>query len=338
MHLPDRLVFLSLLEPALLLLWTLASLVYVLKFVFPSLRRWINYGKLQHIPKPKGHSSRQRQDTPASSLFWPVEFRRGWILFYGATAFVIHPLFSWLSYRAFPMRSNGLNWLFQIQLLRRLFECLFVHIYTPGRKMSLVQIAGGLGFYTLASASVCLSNVRIGDARFLLVAVPIFLVASGLQMRAHWTLRNLRIGSQSKTENPDYPASSSSSSYSNDSKMAKKTHRRGIYAVPEAFPFNYILCPHYSAEIALYCLFAWLHPSPSLFGCCCFVAINLHSAARETKAWYLANVASWMYLHPAAATTTPATAAAGSRDGGEEELKTLLQRLQRRRMLWPAVY
>lgn len=113
----------------------------------------------------------------------------------------------------------------------------------------------------LLSYEPTLEDVRITNAPTLrtFLCVPVFLIASGLQHDCHHYLFSLK-----------------------------------KYTVPTHPLFSRIVCPHYTAECAIYLSLAVLAApegetvNKTLASCFCFVAVNLGITAATSKQWYRA--------------------------------------------------
>ncbi|KAF4991885.1 hypothetical protein FGRMN_7533 [Fusarium graminum] len=64
------------------------------------------------------------------------------------------------------------------------------------------------------------------------------------------------------------------------------------YTLPSEGWFEYLICPHYTAECLLYLAIAWIAAPPgqllnrSVLSAVAFVVVNLGATAKGTKAWY----------------------------------------------------
>ncbi|KAL9084439.1 MAG: hypothetical protein Q9165_008077 [Trypethelium subeluteriae] len=141
----------------------------------------------------------------------------------------------------------------------------------------------GIAYYTGVSIAVWiegspallnLQTPQLTDLRFTaptfrtFVSVPFFLLASGAQNDAHRYLASLR---------PASPPSGSA---------------KPVYKIPEHPLFHTVVCPHYTAECAIYLALTvmaapkgyWINWT--LASVLFFVVVNLGITADGTKRWY----------------------------------------------------
>ena len=127
------------------------------------------------------------------------------------------------------------------QVLRRLYECLFVSIYSNSR-MNLIHYMFGLSFYFGIGLSILSEapGIKLGsDVHFMstnnvvtwshLLGTYLFILASMIQFRSHKILANMR----------------------SDGNVSKYS------IVPNEFLFKYVSSPHYLAEMLIYISF-WI--------------------------------------------------------------------------------
>lgn len=215
----------------------------------------------------------------------------------GSHFFSLHKIRSTPLKRRFRVwRSVFLLFLMEFQVLRRLYETIYVFNYSPSARMHILGYLTGLFFYTAAPLSLCCTFApevfefavnqmvefivkgknRMPDIEFDLwdfvnlllklgwfqwVGVAIFVLGWIHQCRCHAILGSLRDHSEQVDE----------------------------YVIPHGDWFEIVSSPHYLAEIVIYAglviasggtdLTVWL-----LFG---FVVANLVFAAKETHKWYL---------------------------------------------------
>ena len=196
--------------------------------------------------------------------------------------------------------------LFQVHLFRRLYESVFVSVYSSEARMHVAAYALGLAYYACASQSwasaasppppttmsrgakdMTLDQTfefegaipQLACVALAVVGTALFIVGNVNQYRCHVILANLRRGKRSR----DAPTVRS-------------------YAIPRGGWFERFSCAHYTAEIVLYIgLLAIVVPSrvharldadafarvraPILLVCA--VIANLAVAARAHHAWYI---------------------------------------------------
>jgi 3-oxo-5-alpha-steroid 4-dehydrogenase len=180
----------------------------------------------------------------------------GWIVMYiaavmcAASAIAVAALQSG-SLLAVPL----VLYLFLIQVTRRLYETLRVHRRSVGPLNPLVWI-GGISFYIMAGMSFILESTVASPSRLrFLTAAMAFLAASAVQTHAHFALASVQ------------PI-------------------RGKYGVPRGGLFEYVCCPHYTAEIVIYASLLALCPGRLVLLCFLLVVGNLSVSALQTQEWY----------------------------------------------------
>lgn len=142
-----------------------------------------------------------------------------------------------------------LHVLFLVHMCRRLYECLYVHRFSTNATMSLFHYLIGILHYPLVGLTI-ITDEKYGLASPSVfsscLALILFVNASYIQHAVHVTLAKNR-----RTEKGEYP-------------------------IPNGYwPFDYLSCPNYIAEIAIYVAF-WFISQRSL--CALFLII-----------WVLAN-------------------------------------------------
>eukprot|EP00762_Andalucia_godoyi_P007212 ANDGO_08017.mRNA.1 Polyprenol reductase 2 len=267
--------------------WIACIIVFLLQFHVPAIRRIVNYG---------------RRSVERGSGGWGIRYRVAWISFY-AIGIVLTIVFHMVVPKLSTRRIHIV--LFQIQLLRRLYECLFVHQYSHA-KMPILSVMAGIAFYSLAALSVHVSapvsftsqefwhalaqphcilsqhafndcfpdlismNVSksTGGSLDEMLAMTMFVLCSAVQHFVHVHLSNLR------------------PRLSPDSRKAGKAIQR--YKVPTSVFFRYTASPHYLCEIGIYLALAMLAGRTSgMWPCFFFVVSNLAVGAHQSRKWYV---------------------------------------------------
>ena len=181
--------------------------------------------------------------------------------------------------------------LFQLHIIRRLYESAFVAVYGAEATMHVGAYVLGLAYYAVASqtwASVAETSAhddaRLAMSKSLRLAVAfagawLFAYGSINQYRCHAILANLRRAKRSR----DAPSSRS-------------------YFIPRGGWFERFSCAHYTAEVVLYCgllliIIPQLAYASDVFGTfararepaalVAAVVANLSVAASRAHAWYL---------------------------------------------------
>jgi hypothetical protein len=140
--------------------------------------------------------------------------------------------------------------LLSLHLLRRTYECLFVHQFSANSKMHLAGYLLGVGHY-LALPLVFLDATESESRSWWTSAGALFnLWAQYQQYRHHSLLADLR----------RFPSSSSSTTTSTNNNNNNKKESRNTTAYhlppPTSGWFRWITCPHYLAEILIYLSFS----------------------------------------------------------------------------------
>ena len=171
-----------------------------------------------------------------------------------------------------------------VHLLRRIYECCRVHVWRPDSRMHVAGYALGLMHYTLVSLTVYCSshyhdhnqynNNSIATTVSFVAGVMICLYGQVQQHRHHVLLANLRRQHNNDTNN-----------------------NNNSYTVPSGAWFDWVVCPHYLAEIVVYLGFAtvlgWTGPASTMV---LWVGTNLTVSAWHTYDWYARNNYTQRYL------------------------------------------
>ncbi|KAA8495688.1 DNA methyltransferase 1-associated protein 1 [Porphyridium purpureum] len=251
----DHVVFLARL--CLYAYWAAANGVYVVRLLTrsPHLARLLSYGKLQ--------DTRTRRDAAASHWLSParplIDKRVAWLSFY-VCALLLNSIqiVMWATAPSLILVSESVqHWtqwvpaiMFQLQLVRRCLECLFVHRMSRDR-VSAVHFLGGLKkqsfmFIRLACKLTC--------------GILTFWAGSWLQNACHRELARMR-------------------------RHQERESKEKVYYAPQSALFRYVRTPHYLAEMLVY---ASLLLTSNGSGTCSllafsFVVLNLSCTAVETE-------------------------------------------------------
>ncbi|ONH90924.1 hypothetical protein PRUPE_8G083500 [Prunus persica] len=180
-------------------------------------------------------------------------------------------IFSWhkshsipISYRYGVWRSVFLLLLMEVQVLRRLFETIYVFNYSSSARMHIFGYLTGLFFYTAAPLSLCCNNA-LEVYKFSLNAVAEFIVKGKTTMQ-HMEFDWLEFGS-----------------------LREHSGQNDEYVIPHGDWFEVVSSPHYLAEIVIYTglVVASGGTDPTIWLLFGFVVSNLVFAAAETHRWYL---------------------------------------------------
>lgn len=277
----------------LLLLWCWIGgiVAYSFKLAVPALDRFATYaGKLRDSrDRPKGF----------------IASRTGWISFYSVgllintfllTAFSLYSVIAsdeamrarhfqqlmWIAIRtSFTSLPLSLI-LLQLQLMRRLLECIFVHRFSPQRIRFVLWVAG-MGFYVVLTSSFALHESRvvnesIWSASWIallcrVLALLFFVFGSYIQHSVHTMLASFR----------SQPAQQQS--------QQQQQQQQRQYGLPRGGWFERlsVWSPHYFAEMLIYIAFLLSTEGRSVHLWLAFVLVilNLSDSALRTQRWYL---------------------------------------------------
>lgn len=149
-------------------LWIVMEMAYLSRFVFPLVETVLSYGKLKATT-----TSKQDGKSLWSKLLTRIGIKEQ-----------IHWTGMYLFANAFHICLNFYNFanitclLFQLQVARRLYECLLVHVFSD-TIVTWPQVLSGLFYYAMASTSIFVSNSNDQQQAWymLLLVVALFLYA-----------------------------------------------------------------------------------------------------------------------------------------------------------------
>ncbi|CAN6543938.1 unnamed protein product [Malus baccata var. baccata] len=207
-----------------------------------------------------------------------------------------------VSYRYSIWRSVFLLLLMEVQVLRRLFETIYVFNYSSSARMHIFGYLTGLFFYTAAPLSLCCNNV-LEVYKFSISGVAEFIVKGKSSMREvefdwlQFVNSLLKLGWLQWIGAAIFFWGWIHQRRCHAILGSLRDHREpnDEYVIPHGDWFEIVSSPHYLAEIVIYAglvvasggtdLTIWL-----LFG---FVVSNLVLAAAETHRWYLQKFESY---------------------------------------------
>ncbi|PKI54772.1 hypothetical protein CRG98_024874 [Punica granatum] len=185
--------------------------------------------------------------------------------------------------------------LMEIQVLRRLYETIYVFYYSPSARMHIFGYLAGLCFYTAAPLSLC-CNFAVDVYKFSASQVSEFIIRGKNQMPpfevGFWEITSpflkLRWRQWIGAAILLWGWIHQHRCHAILGSLRKRPGQSDEYVIPRGDWFEIVSCPHYLAEIVIYAgllvasggidLTIWL-----LFG---FVVANLVFAAVETHRWY----------------------------------------------------
>lgn len=276
---------LCLLDAVITPVYVLLTLVALSSLEVPFLQDLASHGKTRDTASASA-SIQQQHGCRSSAAFFPSLVRRVshgeeflvqkkfFLHFYvcGLLSFVVLCLvasFAAPTMDRKPLLSHATTLvLLGLHLSRRLYECVYVHRWTPQSKMHLAGYLLGILHYMLLpmvfisvpcshwhnDQQVPISSLHIPDpesasSQWILAVASLFcLWAQYQQYRHHCLLSRLRSPNMNNTSTL---TSSTSTSTSN-----AKT--KPVYSLPSGGWFRFVTCPHYLAEILIYLAFAIL--------------------------------------------------------------------------------
>ena len=154
--------------------------------------------------------------------------------------------------------------IFLLHTWRRLWECIYITEFGVST-MHICGYLAGIAHYILVPISCLSINIRRSSQEQLYFALMLFAIASIEQSRIHYMLFRVKRTTLS----------------------IMKPNAIFLYDVPRGAWFNYVCCPHYSAEILIYfSLYMLDFQSYSSFGLFCWVTCNLSVVSRQQLKWY----------------------------------------------------
>ncbi|KAK9164400.1 hypothetical protein Syun_005302 [Stephania yunnanensis] len=186
--------------------------------------------------------------------------------------------------------------LMEVQILRRLYETIYVFNYSPAARMHLFAYFTGLYFYVAAPLSLC-STCAPEVFKFAKYLVAEFIVQGRDKMQLaefNWwgyvkPLTLLVWYQWLGAATFIWGWIHQQRCHAILGSLREKKEQANEYVIPYGDWFKIVSCPHYLAEMVIYAglliasggsdLTIWL-----LFG---FVVVNLTFAAAETQRWYL---------------------------------------------------
>jgi 3-oxo-5-alpha-steroid 4-dehydrogenase 3 len=173
---------------------------------------------------------------------------------------------------------------FQVHLVRRLVETLWVMRYPQKATMHVMAYAFGMSYYIIVPVTYYCAYVAGQDAAVattgtpaLYVGLVTFAAGSLVQCHTHYLLANLGDNPKSKS-NP---------------KSNSKSGSTDAYVIPRGGLFSLVSCPHYFGEVVIYLGLATMGMTVAegVYPWYPFVwvVVNLTLAARMTHRWYLAH-------------------------------------------------
>lgn len=207
------------------------------------------------------------------------------IHFYITGIFVtLYCLSNTVNEQVFILISRNINWkmltmllMFLFHVLRRLYECLYITNFGDSK----IHVAGylvGIIHYIAVPITLKYSAYETESINIFLyrIAVAIFIIANYSQYKFHKILFLLKMNKH----------------------FNKNKATTNKYSLPIGIGFNYVCCPHYTAEILIYFSF-WLcnTSSANLLFLNIWVISNLAIVANLQYIWYTKEFGSHIKAH-----------------------------------------
>lgn len=227
------------------LLWFLAFFGYMITLLHPTLNIYFHYGKVRKLV--------QTTTTITTNVSFSLTSKQFWTSLYTINALIV---VIYLIY--FAQFQKLLLLVYLSHLIRRSYECFFIHKFSNQFPIQLIVAATGFGFYfATLSSLIFISRFEQLEIQFHPKYIPFFIILQWKQFECHRILSLLR-----KDENYQ------------------------TFSIPQTGLFQYVLSPHYLCEILLYLILYFMFPHRLLLYCFAFVLLNLVISAKRSKKWY----------------------------------------------------
>ena len=215
--------------------------------------------------------------------------------------------------------------MFEVHCIRRLYECLFMTKYGSSTMDITAYLVGILHYILVPSTIFCSLLKRDMDSAescnsimltiMRLSSLLLFVVGNFSQFKCHQILFNLKqkkcdssiafdensaalnvnciCNKLNSCDDRGKHGTMTADSYCNRCQCLNSANKSGnktvhLYSFPRGFGFDYVVCPHYTAEIVIYISFLMLDPASSSLRCLLlWVTSNLSVVADSQFHWYL---------------------------------------------------
>lgn len=237
---------------ALLVFWTGGVLLIFGLTHSPPFAALFDYGcraKRNSVSQSTSLASLLKLPTFSAQTSWTLMYVVGVL---SAACGIRFAFFKTGSWTAVPL----ISYMYLIQTSRRLVETRYVCRMTP-RPLNAFVLYFGVMYYVLAALSITLAaSVAFPPSVWQAVgSVVLFVAASIVQTHSHYALANAK-------------------------------PLVGKYGVPRGGLFEYVCCPHYTAEVLIYASFLTVCPRILTGMVLLFVCANLSVTATGTFKWY----------------------------------------------------
>ena len=256
--------------------------------VLTSLRPATLYGRLLCGPQSPPTSLLARLSVGAQRL---VQLRKGaaFTFFYAVAVLVNLVAMALAAAAAYPMWSLGLLAAFQVHVMRRLLECLFVHRFSAEARMPLLLVVAGALHYVFAPFALLPARGRAvyvyvpeeqrldeeeerpASLVALTVGLALFIGGNAAQYAVHRYLADLRLRRDAPPPATSQPLAKEAPEDEPAVAMGLRRRRAGgaeamgalasapaaqqtlsAYPFPTSSLFLVSLSPHYTAEVSIY--------------------------------------------------------------------------------------
>ena len=190
-----------------------------------------------------------------------------------------------------------------LHLVRRKYECIYVHQWTPTSTMHVLTYLGGMMHYMILPLVTIIIPIRLDDTMdhhrntksseqqssmwvvWSMSIISLNLYAQYEQYQHHVILANLRLR-QKQNQRPhvqDQVVGVKKDVVAVSSCPPTFDDRLDLYRIPTERWFHYIACPHYFAEILIYMSLAIL------------IDATIPSSAKDMAKWNLSNAIRNLY-------------------------------------------
>lgn len=267
-----------LVELTLCTCWIVYLIAYSFRFFSTSLSRYLLYGKLAQ----QSENNHNKSVNDLMHYLWYkivlehiMPEKQSFVFYYIIAS--IWNVTCWLYFYKQDIHSNTSDnvartvifVLYQVHLLRRLYECLFLHQFSNHKRIPLLLFGSGAGFYVLSCPTIALSVMRTSwdnittAAIRLLIGIIMILIGNYHQYSCHKILAKLR------------------------DNISVSESKQGFYRIPRGNWFEFVSCPHYFSEILIYvALVIMLCDSINVYMMTSFVILNLSVNGVYTHRWY----------------------------------------------------
>ncbi|KAJ3059562.1 Steroid 5 alpha-reductase 3 [Podochytrium sp. JEL0797] len=248
--------------------------------------------QLKSYGKVLGTSTKQADPQPPTALTWilsltlPKHYFTHFYILGSAVCLALYPaVFPYIQPKAVVPTSIAML-MMTSQVLRRLYECVFVLRQSSTARIHVFHYINGVLFYVLTPIAMIMDNfdpesngdpevyfTALGSEKLLwrhVFALLCFAVASIEQTMTHSQLASLRSSSGCTT-------------------IEKEESVKTVYKLPTQGYFKLVSAPHYFFEVCIYACFVMVYGFTNLttWLVVVCVAVELGIAAHDNREWYV---------------------------------------------------